>query len=128
MCFHYSLHTIPCIGFNVKFGGKTLYYSADHCYDPKIIHELHKRGIIKDGRRDFLLKFPYDADYILHEAGPAPIHTPLEILNEMPDEIKDKMYVYHSAKNKIPTGLKYLSAGVENTIVINVTAPGISFP
>jgi phosphoribosyl 1,2-cyclic phosphodiesterase len=124
--FHYSLHIIPCIGFNVTFGGKTIYYSADHCYDPKVINELYARGFLKEGRRDWLLKFPMEADYILHEAGPAPIHTPLDILTSLPDHIKDKLYIYHCANKNIPPGLKYLAAGVENTIVVDVVPPGFA--
>ena len=38
--FHYALHTIPCIGFSVYFGGKSLIYTADHCYSPKIIDQV----------------------------------------------------------------------------------------
>jgi CRP-like cAMP-binding protein/glyoxylase-like metal-dependent hydrolase (beta-lactamase superfamily II) len=121
--FHYSLHTIPCIGFRIRFGGKSLYYSADHCYMPSVINELYERGMMKPGRRDFLLKFPHDCDYILHEAGPAPIHTPIDVLESLPPETKKKLYLYHSAKKNVPSSFNYLHTGVDNTIVIDVVAP-----
>lgn len=31
--FFYSLHTIPSIGFEVKLGGKSLYFSGDTFFD-----------------------------------------------------------------------------------------------
>jgi hypothetical protein len=32
--FFYSLHSIPCIGFEVSFSGKTMYFSGDTFYEP----------------------------------------------------------------------------------------------
>lgn len=78
--FHYSLHTIPCISMEVYFCSKSLIYTGDHCNDQFYINELYNKGIINKGRRDFLLNFNYSHDLILHEAGPKPIHTPIENL------------------------------------------------
>ena len=32
--FHYSLHTIPCLGLEVRFGFKSIYFSGDTFYHP----------------------------------------------------------------------------------------------
>ena len=33
--FFYALHTIPTIGFEVFFEGKSIYFSGDTFYDPE---------------------------------------------------------------------------------------------
>lgn len=33
--FFYSLHTIPCMGFECKYEGKSIYFSGDTFYDPE---------------------------------------------------------------------------------------------
>ena len=35
--FFYSLHSIPCVGFEVQFGSKSIIFSADHMNDPERI-------------------------------------------------------------------------------------------
>lgn len=30
----YALHTIPCIGFIIKYHDRSIYFSADTYYDP----------------------------------------------------------------------------------------------
>jgi len=34
--FFYSLHTIPCIGFVASYQGKSIYFSGDTLYNPKL--------------------------------------------------------------------------------------------
>ena len=31
---HYSLHSIPCLGFTIKMLDKSIYFSGDTFYDP----------------------------------------------------------------------------------------------
>lgn len=59
-------------------------------------------------------------DLILHEAGVPPIHTPQHILAELPDEVKQNLYLIHIAqKDLMPnSGLKIARVGVEDTIVL----------
>ena len=47
-------------------------------------------------------------DLILHEAGIPPIHTPMEILKNLPEKVKKCMYLYHCAQHDVPDdyGLK----------------------
>lgn len=35
--FHYSFHTIPCIGFSIKMYEKSMYFSGDTFYDPEAL-------------------------------------------------------------------------------------------
>jgi len=32
--FFYSVHTIPCIGFEVYYNDRSIFFSGDTCYDP----------------------------------------------------------------------------------------------
>ena len=81
-----------------------------------LISQLLEAGMMLKGRRDFLCTFPSDVDYIIHESGPAPIHTPMELLASLPADVKEKVYIYHCPKNKIPegSGLKYLEVSTLN--------------
>jgi len=117
--FFYSLHTIPCIGFKVTFAGKTIAFSGDHLNDADKINDLHSKGVLGDGRRDELLAFPWDADLILHEAGVPPVHTPLATLKALPEDVRKRLLVVHSAAKDVPadSGLRRAQAGVENSIV-----------
>ena len=128
--FFYTLHSIPCVGFEAYYGGKSIIFSGDHMNDPSKIEDLYKKGILTKGRKDDLLNFPwYKHDLILHEAGIPPIHTPIETLVALDDEIKKKLYLVHVSLKSIPEnqGLKTAKVGVENTIVIeNVIPPPYS--
>jgi hypothetical protein len=61
-------------------------------------------------------------DLIIHESGIPPIHTPLHILNKLSDEIKDKIRLYHVAKNDVENftecNLKRIVVGLKHTIVL----------
>lgn len=35
--FYYALHSIPCVGIICRYGGKSIYFSADTFYDPQSI-------------------------------------------------------------------------------------------
>lgn len=48
--FFYSIHTIPCIGFEIYYGGKSLYFSGDTCFDPALITKMEKDGALRPGR------------------------------------------------------------------------------
>ena len=124
--FFYTLHSIPCIGFQVSFGGRSMVFSADHMNDPEKINMLYDTGVISGGRRDRLLNFPWEHDIILHEAGVPPIHTPMKTLLALPEDVKKRLYVVHSAKKTIPEGLKVAEEGVQNTLWLQVERPRYS--
>jgi hypothetical protein len=123
--FFYSLHAIPCVGFEVFLGDKSMVFSADHMNDPPKIKQLHEDGVLTDWRRDQLLNFPWDRDIILHEAGIPPIHTPMTTLSALPDDVKKRLYVVHVGANsfKPEYGLKPAPVGVENTLTLEVSQP-----
>lgn len=76
--FFYSLHTIPCIGFEVFYGSKSLYFSGDTFYHPEKLSEMYQAGVLSKSRFESLSDiFWRKYDIILHEAGVPPIHTPI---------------------------------------------------
>ncbi|GMI09183.1 hypothetical protein TrRE_jg9818 [Triparma retinervis] len=120
--FFYSLHAIPCVGFEVFLGDKSMVFSADHMNDPEKIKVLHADGVLNDWRKDQLLSFPWHRDIILHEAGIPPIHTPMEFLASLDEEVKSRLYIVHVGSNsfKPEYGLKPAPVGVENTLTLQV--------
>jgi hypothetical protein len=57
-----------------------------------------------------------DCDVLLHEAGAPPIHTPLSVLEELPERIKQRLYVVHTSD--LPPGctLRVAPTGTAGTI------------
>jgi ribonuclease BN (tRNA processing enzyme) len=72
-----TIHHIPTYAWKIRAGGKTLALSADTAYDPKLIEWLDD-----------------DSDLIVHETNLG-THTPYEKLLQLPQRIKDKMYLIH---------------------------------
>lgn len=122
---NYALHSIPTIGFRVRFQNKSLVYSSDHNNNTEIHKELFDRKIIDEKRYYDLTNFPWGSDIIFHESGLTPLHTPIEILMSLPEEIQKKIYIYHAPKSEIPTGalVNISKFGIENTLVFDVDAP-----
>jgi hypothetical protein len=124
--FFYSLHSIPCVGFEVVFGAegntKSIVFSADHMNDPNAIIKLKDDGIISESRCQELLNFPWHHDIILHESGVPPIHTPMATLAALPDDVKKRLWVVHTTNSQVPAdkGLRAAPVGVENTLVLEV--------
>jgi len=128
--FRYSLHAIPCTGFEIYKGGKSLVYPSDTLNDPQSITKLYEQGVLSAERRDELLNFPWEHDLVLHEAGIPPIHTPVETLNELPDDVKAKMFLVHvSSQQLVKTkNLRVAPTGLENTIDLNASREPIDDP
>lgn len=123
--FFYSLHSIPCVGFEVTYGDKKIVFSGDTLNDVERIHQLHTDGILSEHRRDELLNFPWHCDAILHEAGVPPIHTPLKTLMNLDEDIRKRLYVVHTAAKDLPAdgGLRGAPEGVHNTITLDGKLP-----
>lgn len=122
--FFYSYHSIPCIGFEVTFCGKTIFFSGDTYYDPDGLKERFQRGIFSKDRYESLVGINWNKyDLILHEAGVPPIHTPTKVLANLPEEIKKKLLLVHIAEKDVPKtgGLIAAKVGLMNTIILNVT-------
>lgn len=118
--FFYSLHSIPCIGFKIEFKGKSMVYSADTFYEAKKLRELEKSKVLSPGRADALINFPWDCDVVLHEAGVAPIHTPIQSFMELTKNQRDHIHLIHVAGKEATEakkhGLRIAQPGVENSI------------
>ncbi len=118
--FWYTLHPIPTLGFETEHKGKHFAYSCDTLYDPEVFDQLHQQGIFSEERRQTLQDFPWDADLIFHEAGMPPIHTPLRILADLPEAVRDRMYLTHVSADILgeERRIKVAPTGLANTIVL----------
>lgn len=116
----YSVHSVPTMGFKLRFQDQTFVYSSDHQGDPEVQKELLQKKLITEERHKQLRDFPWDSDVIYHESGIAPLHTPIRYLNSLSDEIQEKTVVYHIAKKDFPTPsetkLTHATFGIENTL------------
>jgi len=116
------LHSIPTIGFEVFFKGKSVVYTSDHLNDLGFFDRLRKDNILTEGRYNELKNFNWNKDVIIHEAGVPPLHTPLETILNLKDNIKEHIYLVHTDKSKLPpnSGLTISPTGLSNTMVIEV--------
>jgi CRP-like cAMP-binding protein len=123
--FFYSLHSIPTVGFEAFYGGKSLVFSADTLNDPVRIADLGRSGVLSPGRVRALSDFPWHHTVIFHEAGVPPLHTPVSVLAGLPDSVKQRLYVTHIADKDLPKdrGLRTAKGGIENTIRIASESP-----
>ncbi|MBI3890507.1 MAG: cyclic nucleotide-binding domain-containing protein [Candidatus Wallbacteria bacterium] len=115
--FRYSLHSIPCTGFELRLRDKSLVYPSDTLNVPDQIRKLHAEGVLSNRRRDTLLCFPWQHTLVLHEAGIPPIHTPIDYLATLSEEVKARTLLVHVAEKSIPPGsnLKIAPTGLEST-------------
>lgn len=68
-------------------------------------------------RAEDLRRLPIqDCDVLLHEAGAPPIHTPLAVLQELPQHVKNRLYVVHTAAIPADSGLRVAPTGTAGTI------------
>lgn len=70
-------HAVPSCGFLVGDGRRTLGWSGDTAWDPAHVEWLAQ------------------ADFVVHETGPEPAHTPVEHLNGLPAGLRARMGLVH---------------------------------
>ena len=123
--FNYALHSIPSLSFEFTFEDQSFIYSSDHLNDPGRFKELLDMNVLTETRYRDMMDFPWHHRIIYHEAGPPPLHTRVDYLNSLPEEIQKKIHVYHIAKNNMPenTKLTLCRFGIENTVYPEVTPP-----
>jgi len=121
----YTLHSIPTLGFKMRFQDKSFVYSSDHNNDPEVHQKLLDMNLISRGRYEELRDFPWDCDVIYHESGVPPLHTPITYLNSMDKKQQKKIVVYHIAEKDFPqkTHLTLAKFGMENTLTFKAQAP-----
>jgi CRP-like cAMP-binding protein/phosphoribosyl 1,2-cyclic phosphodiesterase len=100
----YSMHTIPCIGFEVIYGSLSMIYSADTNADPELPLKMMADGIIGKGRQEALSNNALRGNHslIFHEAGVPPIHTPMALLAAQEASVKERMYLVHVSSKMVP--------------------------
>lgn len=115
--FTYSLHTIPCIGFRVEWRGRSMVFTGDHFNSPPAMEKLEEDGVLSAARASDLRNLSLqDTDLLLHEAGAPPIHTPLDVLMNLPQRIKNRMYVVHTSTLPKDCDLRVAPTGTAGTI------------
>lgn len=124
--FSYTLHTIPCISFKVEWRGKSIVFTGDHMNIPSSIDSLEQKGVLSKSRADDLRRLPLqECDILLHEAGAPPIHTPLEVLEALPPNVKERLYVVHTAAIPPLSDLRVAPTGTAGTIRLDGSAEGL---
>ena len=87
-----------------------------------LTHET--KGVLTPERADNLRQMPLqDCDVLLHEAGAPPIHTPLKVLSELPDEVKKRLYVVHTSALPEGSDLRVAPTGTAGTIRLDQLKP-----
>ena len=123
--FSYALHSIPSLSFEFNYIDQSFVYSSDHLNDPEKFKEMYENGVLTESRYKDLTNFPWHHNIIYHEAGIPPLHTRIEYLKSLPEEIQKKITVYHISRRDMPgdTHLTLAKFGIENTYYPQVTPP-----
>jgi hypothetical protein len=79
--------------------------------------DLNRQGVLSKGRADSLRQIPLlECDLLLHEAGAPPIHTPISVLQELPEKVKERLYIVHTSALPPDCGLRVAPTGTAGTI------------
>jgi glyoxylase-like metal-dependent hydrolase (beta-lactamase superfamily II)/uncharacterized cupin superfamily protein len=119
--FRYTLHSIPTIGLDAFYGNRSLSISGDTLYDPERVTDMFESGVFGPARFEDLVSFPAHHSVILHEAGVPPLHTPTSALAELPEDVKQRLFLVHIAAKDVPAGkgLRAAREGLEHTIRVD---------
>lgn len=122
--FRYGLHSIPALGVEAFYGGRSVWISGDTLYDPARLSAMRDEGVLSAPRYQDLSRFRGHHCAILHEAGVPPIHTPIEAIAELPADTRARVRLVHVAAKDVPAGLGVEAAleGFEHTLRIDVPA------
>lgn len=114
-----AIHQEKCLGLIVEEGGHKVLITGDHYYDPEFLNQLLEEGKITKKEYEDLTN--YDFDLIFHDCGSAPCHTPPEILQKLPKEVREKIIAYHT--NEKILGLKVAKPGETYEVPPRKTKP-----
>jgi len=115
--FTYTLHSIPCIAFKVEWRRRSMVFTGDHLNKPTEIDSLERIGVLTQERANDLRNLPLQpCDVLLHEAGAPPIHTPISVLRQLPEEVKRRLYVVHTSSLEGAGDLRVAPTGTAGTI------------
>lgn len=65
-----------------------------------------------------------ECDLLLHEAGAPPIHTPISVLQELPEKVKKRLYIVHTSALPLDCGLRVAPTGTAGTIRLDKRRTG----
>lgn len=85
--------------------------------------KMVENGVLSAERYDSLCnEDKWKHDLIFHEAGVPPIHTPMKVLANLPNHVKERLFLVHTSAKDIPadSGLKMAKAGIEATLKLDV--------
>jgi ribonuclease BN (tRNA processing enzyme) len=71
-------HSVPTTALRLRCGDRVLGWSADTPFDAGLIEWLMDR-----------------ADLVVHEVSPGPFHTPVESLNGLPADVRNRLRLIH---------------------------------
>ena len=92
-------------------------FTGDHFNSPPAIKMLQEKGVLSKARADDLTNLPLqECDLLLHEAGAPPIHTPLDVLLQLPENVKQRLYVVHTSALPKDCELRVAPTGTAGTI------------
>jgi hypothetical protein len=81
--------------------------------------------VLSKARADDLRNMPLqETDLLLHEAGAPPIHTPLEVLQKLPQRVKKRMYVVHTSNIPKEFDLRVAPTGTAGTLRLDQLQKG----
>jgi len=108
-------HPVYTLGLKFTHAGKTLGYSCDTKYGARFVDDLYRRNLIDDKRLIDLQEFLWESDLIIHEvtlAPPQDIHTNLDELKALPENVRAKILLVHSdtitSEHVAGTGMKVM--------------------
>ncbi len=125
LIFRFTLHSIPALAFEAHYEGASFNYSGDTLNDPAAVDAMHRAGSMDDARREELSYFDWSHDVIFHESGIPPLHTPLERLEALDDDVKARLRVLHVTPQRLhgKKGLIVAEPGRRHTIELPVETP-----
>ncbi|MBF0273895.1 MAG: cyclic nucleotide-binding domain-containing protein [Nitrospinae bacterium] len=127
--FGYGFHSIPAGRFKIRYvhddgTNYTIGFSGDTKFDDKLVEKLYKEGTLTKERKEEILNFLWDCDLIFHEAGGGMLHTSVEKLLELPNDIRKKIILYHAEEEtRKNTTFRYVEEGETLTIYEKETKP-----
>ncbi|HEY1098166.1 MAG TPA: cyclic nucleotide-binding domain-containing protein [Myxococcota bacterium] len=125
LLFRFTLHSIPAVGFEAHYLGASFNYSGDTLNDPAAVDTIHAAGCMDDARREALAHYDWSHDLHFHESGIPPLHTPLDRLDNLDDDVKRRLRVLHVTPDRLHAhpGLVVAEPGRAATITLPVELP-----
>ena len=122
LLFRFTLHSIPALVFEAHYQGASFNYSGDTLNDPAAVDAIFAAGHMDAARREELSHYDWSHDLHFHESGIPPLHTPIERLAALDDDVKKRLRVLHVTPHRVlgHAGLIVAEPGRAATITLPV--------